>query len=59
MEISEISLSRNGVEKRKDYKQALSKYIEVKMYANLYSSLPYINLAKIEIEKLKELKNEN
>lgn len=29
------------------------------MYANLYSSLPYINLAKIEIEKLKELKNEN
>ena len=57
--INEIIEDARSYEKRKDYKQALSKYIEVKMYANLYSSLPYINLAKIEIEKLKELKNEN
>lgn len=55
--INEIIENARFYEERKNYKKALSKYIEVKMYGNMYSSLPYINLAKIEIEKLKELKN--
>lgn len=42
-------------EAEKKYKKALSKYMEVRMYGIMYSSLPYINLAKVEIEKLKDI----
>lgn len=57
--INRIIEDAKSYEARRDYKKAFSKYIEVKMYGNMYSSLPYINLAKIEMEKLKKLKNEN
>lgn len=53
--INEIIEDAKFHEAKKDYKKALSKYIEVKMYGIMYSSLPYIDLAKTEIEKLKKL----
>lgn len=43
-------------EAEKDYKKALSKYMEVRMYGIMYSSTPYVDLAKTEIERLKKLK---
>lgn len=43
-------------EAEKDYKKALSKYMEVRMYGIMYSSAPYVDLAKSEIERLKKLK---
>ena len=36
------------------YKKALSKYIDVRMYGIMYSSTPYVDLAKAEIERLKK-----
>lgn len=54
--INKIIEDAKSYEAVKDYKKALSRYIEVKMYGIMYSSLPYIDLAKVKIEKLKNLK---
>lgn len=53
--INEIIEEAKFHEAKKDYKKALSKYMEVKMYGIMYSSLPYIDFAKAKIEKLNKL----
>lgn len=53
--INEIIEDARFHEVEKDYKKALSKYIEVRMYGIMYSSSPYIDLAKTKIEELKRL----
>lgn len=55
--INEIIEEAKFHEAEKDYKKALSKYMEVRMYGIMYSSTPYVDLAKAEIERLKKLKD--
>jgi len=52
--INEIIEEAKFHEAEKNYKKALSKYIDVRMYGIMYSSTPYVDLAKAEIERLKK-----